>query len=128
MSTLDLSINTAELSENAFVVTVAGEADLYTAPDLERALEGVIGLGATTVVLDLADVTFIDSTTLGILLRYNARFSSRGGELVIVSDDRRVLRTFEITGLDRMFRIEHRLADAAASVLAGTNGVPATSA
>jgi anti-sigma B factor antagonist len=126
MSTIDLSIKTAELAENAFVVTLAGEADLYSAPELERALEGVIGLGASAVVLDFADVTFIDSTTLGILLRYNARFASGGGQLLIVTDDRRVLRTFEITGLDRMFRIEQRLATAVASVLGETNGVPAS--
>jgi anti-sigma B factor antagonist len=127
MSALDLSITTAELGENAFVVTLAGEADLYTAPELERALEGVIALGATAVVLDLADVTFVDSTTLGILLRYNARFGSLGGDLVIVSDDRRVLRTFEITGLAKMFRIQDRLAEAVESVLGDTSRVSASS-
>jgi anti-sigma B factor antagonist len=127
MSALDLSITTAELGENAFVVTLAGEADLYTAPELERALEGVIALGATAVVLDLADVTFVDSTTLAILVRYNARFGSLGGDLVIVSDDRRVLRTFEITGLDKMFRIQDRLAEAVESVLGDTSRVSASS-
>jgi anti-sigma B factor antagonist len=127
MSALDLSITTAELGENAFVVTLAGEADLYTAPELERALEGVIALGATAVVLDLADVTFVDSTTLGILLRYNARFGSLGGDLVIVTDDRRVLRTFEITGLDKMFRIQDRLAEAVESVLGDTSRLSASS-
>jgi anti-sigma B factor antagonist len=127
MSALDLSITTAELGENAFVVTLAGEADLYTAPELERALEGVIALGATAVVLDLADVTFVDSTTLAILVRYNARFGSLGGDLVIVSDDRRVLRTFEITGLAKMFRIQDRLAEAVESVLGDTSRVSASS-
>jgi anti-sigma B factor antagonist len=126
MSALDLSITTAELGENAFVVTLAGEADLYTAPELERALEGVIALGATAVVLDLADVTFVDSTTLAILVRYNARFGSLGGDLVIVSDDRRVLRTFEITGLAKMFRIQDRLAEAVESVLGDTSRVSAS--
>ena len=127
MSALDLSITTAEVGENAFVVTLAGEADLYTAPELERALEGVIALGATAVVLDLADVTFVDSTTLSILLRYNARFGSLGGDIVIVTDDRRVLRTFEITGLDKMFRIQDRLAEAVESVLGDTSRVSASS-
>ena len=52
MSVLDFSVNTAELDGNAFVVTVAGEADMYTAPALDQALQGVIGLGGTSVVLD----------------------------------------------------------------------------
>jgi anti-sigma B factor antagonist len=79
------------------------------------------------VVLDLADVTFVDSTTLAILVRYNARFGSLGGDLVIVSDDRRVLRTFEITGLAKMFRIQDRLAEAVESVLGDTSRVSASS-
>jgi anti-anti-sigma regulatory factor len=41
---------------------------------------------------------------------------------VIVTDDRRVLRTFEITGLDRVFTIERRLADAVAAILPSSTG------
>jgi anti-sigma B factor antagonist len=65
-------------------------------------------------------VTFIDSTALGVLLRHHPLFQARGGELVVVTDDRRILRTFEVTGLDRVFTIEQRLADAVASVVNGS--------
>jgi anti-sigma B factor antagonist len=117
MSVLEFSVKTATLGGDAFVVTLAGELDLHTAPELEQALEGVVGLGGTAVAVDLAEVTFIDSTTLEVLLRYHERFRGLGGGLVIVTDDRRVLRTFEITGLDRVFTIERRLADAVAAIL-----------
>jgi anti-sigma B factor antagonist len=117
MSVLEFSVKTATLGGDAFVVTLAGELDLHTAPELEHALEGVVGLGGTAVAVDLAEVTFIDSTTLEVLLRYHERFRGLGGGLVIVTDDRRVLRTFEITGLDRVFTIERRLADAVAAIL-----------
>jgi anti-sigma B factor antagonist len=117
MSVLEFSVKTATLGGDAFVVTLAGELDLHTAPELEQALEGVVGLGGTAVAVDLAEVTFIDSTTLEVLLRYHERFRGLGGALVIVTDDRRVLRTFEITGLDRVFTIERRLADAVAAIL-----------
>jgi anti-sigma B factor antagonist len=117
MSVLEFSVKTAEVGDNAFVVTVTGEADLHTAPELDRALHGVLALGGTAAAVDLADVTFVDSTALGVLLRHQRRFRGRGGELVIVTADRRVLRTFEITGLDRLFRIERRLADGVAAML-----------
>lgn len=121
MSVLEFSVNVAELDGDAFVVSAAGEADMYTAPRLEQALEGVLALGGTSVVLDLAEVTFIDSTVLGVLLRYRGRLERLGGSLVIVSEDRRILRTFEITGLDRLFSIERRLADGIAAVFS-SNG------
>jgi len=125
MSLLDFTTTTAELGENAFVVTAAGEADIYTAPELEGAFQGVIALGGTAVAVDLAEVSFIDSTTLGVLLRYHGRFRGLGGDLVIVTNDRRILRTLEITGLDRIFEIRHDLADAAASILPRSAAHPA---
>jgi anti-sigma B factor antagonist len=118
VSVLEFSIKTAELGGSAFVITLTGEADLHTAPELDRALQGVIALGGTAVAVDLGDVSFIDSTALEVLLRNRSRFKGRGGELVIVTQDHRVLRTFEITGLNRVFSIERRLADGVAAILA----------
>jgi anti-sigma B factor antagonist len=109
MSALEFNVKTAELADNAFVVTAAGEADMHTAPALDQALAGVVGLGGTSVVLDLADVSFIDSTVLAVLHRYHRRFARLGGDLVLVSEDRRILRTLEITGLDRIFKLERKL-------------------
>ena len=118
MSVLEFSVKTAEVGENAFIVTVKGEADLHTVPELDRALHGVLGRGGTATAVDLGEVTFIDSTALGVLLHHQRRFRGRGGDLVIVTADRRVLRTFEVTGLDRVFTIERRLADGVAALLA----------
>jgi len=117
VSVVDFTVTTAELDGNSFVVSLTGEADLYTAPELERAVDGVIGLGGTAAVVDLADVSFIDSTTIGILLRAQSRFAALGGGLIVVAADRRVLRTLEITGLDRVLRIERTLAEGVTALL-----------
>ncbi len=109
---LDFELNTAGVGNDGFVVSVRGEADMHTAPELEQELLEVLELGGSSVVVDLAEVGFVDSTVLGLLLRYQPRFRTRGGDLVLVSDDRRILRTLEITGLDRIFHIEHRLGEA----------------
>jgi anti-sigma B factor antagonist len=116
MSVLDFSVNTAALGGDSFIVTLTGEIDLHTAPSLEQALDGVLALGGTTVALDLAEVSFVDSTVLGVLLSYRERLQNLGGELVVVTQDRRVLRTFEVTGLDRVFAIQRRLDDAVAAI------------
>jgi anti-anti-sigma factor len=57
-----------ERSNGSCVVYVAGEVDLYAAPRLENALEGVIRFGAKHLLVDLSRVPFIDSSGLGVLL------------------------------------------------------------
>jgi len=126
MSVLEFNVSTAELDGdgNSFVVTATGEVDMYTAPTLEQALDGVVGLGGTSVVLDLDEVTFVDSTLLSVLLRYRDHLAELGGQLVIVTANRRILRTFEITGLERLFRIEPRLAEGIAALDGRADGQP----
>ncbi|MFL5972448.1 MAG: STAS domain-containing protein [Gaiellaceae bacterium] len=119
---LEFEVRTAGVGNHGFVVSICGEADLHNAPEMERELLEVLQLGGNSVVVDFAEVGFIDSTVLGLLLRYQPRFRDRGGDLVLVSDDRRILRTLEITGLDRVFRIEQRLGDAVAGLHAVTAG------
>jgi anti-sigma B factor antagonist len=114
---LDFGIRTAGLDGDTFIVSLNGEADAYNASELEQALQGVLALGGTTVAVDMVEVTFIDSTVLSVLLRYQGRFKTLGGDCIIVTDDRRVLRTFEVTGLDKTFVIERRLSDAVAGIL-----------
>jgi anti-sigma B factor antagonist len=114
-------VKTAQLGNDTFVVSVTGEADMESASEIERELRQVLKLGGRCVAVDLAEVAFIDSTALGLLLRFQPRFRARGGDLVIVSDDRRVLRTLEITGLDRILRIEQRLGEAMGGLYAETS-------
>jgi anti-sigma B factor antagonist len=112
----EFEVRTAGVGNDGFVVSISGEADLHNVPEMERELLEVLQLGGNSVVVDFAGVGFIDSTVLSLLLRYQPRFRNRGGDLVLVSDDRRILRTLEITGLDRVFRIEQRLGDAVAGL------------
>lgn len=108
----EFDVRTAHVAQDAFVVSVTGEADMQTVPELEHELRDILRRGGRSVAIDLAEVGFIDSTALGLFLRYQPRFRNRGGDLVLVSDDRRILRTLEITGLDRILRIESRLGEA----------------
>jgi anti-sigma B factor antagonist len=86
------------------VVGARGELDLHTAPELERALAAVAD-GAARLIVDLSAATFIDSTTLHVLLVQARRTEAAGGELVVVAADPNVRRVFEITGFDRLFSV-----------------------
>jgi anti-sigma B factor antagonist len=102
---MQLEISTADLGGGVATVAVAGEVDLYTAPALKTALRETIDTGARNVLVDLSRATFIDSTTLGVLMGAVKRLRPVGGELAIACRDPNIRKIFEITLLDRIFNI-----------------------
>jgi anti-sigma B factor antagonist len=94
-----------EVDERTHVIAVSGEIHVSTAPEFSTRLNDAIGQGKTSVVLDLADVSFIDSTGLSVLLNGLRQVTHRGGRMAIVCTNPTVLRLFEITRLDTTFEI-----------------------
>jgi anti-sigma B factor antagonist len=88
----------------AWELTVGGELDLYTAPDVRDELAAVPE-DVRQVVVDLTAVTFVDSTGNAALLAAARRLRARGGTMTLVVGDLRVLRVLEVTGLARHFEI-----------------------
>src|SRR5205823_6848642 len=66
--TMNFDIKTEQLGDDAYVISLAGEVDLYTAPEFKQQLLEVIGQGGKEVIVDFSETTFIDSTTLGVLV------------------------------------------------------------
>jgi anti-sigma B factor antagonist len=79
------------------VVAVRGEIDFATAPELDEVLGE---FDRVQVVVDLAKVTFIDSSGLKSLVDARTRLRNRGGDLTVRSASPIVLRAFQITRLD----------------------------
>ena len=102
---MNFDIKTEQTSEHQYVISLAGEVDLYTAPEFKQQLLDVIGKGAKDVVVDFSNTTFIDSTTLGVLVGGVKRLRQNEGQLSLVCSDRNITKIFEITGLDRVFTI-----------------------
>ncbi|MEO9137742.1 MAG: STAS domain-containing protein [Jatrophihabitans sp.] len=98
------------------VVAVSGEVDVYSAPALKESLTDLLQSGVATVVVDLSDVAFLDSTGLGALVEARTATTEAGGTLPLVCDQERILKLFAITGLDGVFAI-HPTVDAAVSAL-----------
>src|SRR5262250_53968 len=98
---MNFDIKTEQLSDDTYVISLAGEIDLYTAPEFKQQLLEVIGEGASHVVVDLTATTFIDSTTIGCT-------------------DPNITKIFEITGLDRVFDITQTRDDAVSKLADAT--------
>jgi anti-sigma B factor antagonist len=113
---MNFDIKTETISDDAYVIALAGEVDLYTAPEFKQRLLDVIGNGAKNVIVDFSDTTFIDSTTLGVLVGGVKRLRTNDGQLSLVCSDRNITKIFEITGLDRVFTIHATREEAVASL------------
>ncbi len=88
------------------IVAMGGELDYEASPQLRARLVGAIKAGGRRLVLDLSDVTFIDSTAIGVLAGTVARLDEAGGgSLAVVSTNDKVLQIFEITGLDAVISL-----------------------
>jgi anti-sigma B factor antagonist len=81
------------------VIAVDGELDMSAAPDVKAAIGAAIERGATSVVVDLDEVTFIDSTAIGVLLAARERLLRSGGSFEIVCSEPNVVRVLEIVGM-----------------------------
>jgi anti-sigma B factor antagonist len=95
-----------------YVIAARGEIDLFTAPELKQVITEVIESGERRVAIDLSEVSFLDSTALGVLIGAVKRLRSRGGALAVVNTDSSIAKTFEITGLDQIFTIVSSRAEA----------------
>jgi anti-sigma B factor antagonist len=113
---MNFDIKTEQLGDDAYVISLAGEVDLYTAPEFKQQLLEVIGQGGKQVIVDFSDTTFIDSTTLGVLVGGVKRLRTNEGQLSLVCSDRNITKIFEITGLDRVFTIYPTRAEAVTNV------------
>ena len=94
-----------------YLITVSGEVDLATSPDLDVAIIAAIDAGAASVVIDLSDVSFMDSSGLGVIVRALKRCRQAENDLDLVITNERVLKVFGITGLDQVIPIHASIQD-----------------
>jgi anti-sigma B factor antagonist len=99
----EFRITSERQSSDSYLVRVTGELDLYTAPQLDNELEGIIRDGAAHVVVDLRDAPFLDSSGLGVLLGAAHRLGKDGLVLTGLGPEPR--RVLELTGADRLLTV-----------------------
>jgi anti-sigma B factor antagonist len=103
------------VGERAYVVALAGEHDLQSAPVIAEQLRAARESGAPAILVDLAETTFLDSTVIHVLL--DARAGLGDGEHIMVTGaNPDVARILALTGIDRYFAFFPTRADALASL------------
>lgn len=136
MPARDFALALERLTSTTTRLVLVGELDLYRAPEIEDALAQAIepdwdgdprrgrcgplsaggrrrrGEEATRVVVDLRSVTFLDSSTLAVLLAASERQRARRGELLVLVGPETPTTAFEVTGFDRLLAITRVDADA----------------
>jgi anti-sigma B factor antagonist len=117
---MDFSVRTEEADYATYVIAVAGEADLYSAPELKRALDEAIEAGGRDIVVEMTKTTFLDSTALSVLVDATKRLRPEG-RVALVCVDQNLVKIFRITALDRLFPLFSSRAEAVRSLApAGT--------
>ena len=100
-----------ERQGDACVVKLAGELDLYNAPQVRKALRDASADSPRRVVVDLGEVEFIDSTALGVLIEARKRLDNRRAFL-LAAPGLETRRALEISGLDRHFTVHTSVSEA----------------
>lgn len=95
--------------QGAVLVRLEGELDMASAPRFERVLNTALEHCASTVALDLSELTFLDSTGIHVLISADRRATHQGCTFVLRSPTRSVLKVLRLTGVDRLMVIESEL-------------------
>lgn len=81
------------------VAHLEGEIDISVVPSVKAALDSTVEGGCENLILDLSEVTYADSSALGLLVWLDHRLTPRGGKLILAGANRDVARVLELSGL-----------------------------
>ena len=104
----DFALARERLEDGTPVLVLAGELDLYRAPDIEQALAQMIedpDTESRSLAVDVRSVTFLDSSALAVLLDANRRQRARGRELIVLVGPGTPMTALQVTGCDRVLTI-----------------------
>jgi anti-sigma B factor antagonist len=104
MMRMNITIDKQQRDEE-IVVLVAGEIDAYTAPKLREELLSLAEAGNKSITVNLQDVSYLDSTGLGVFVGLFKQLKEKGGGLKLIQLSDRLKRLFEITGLSNVMNI-----------------------
>lgn len=102
---MNLEVNLTEENKES-VLSLSGEIDAYTAPQLKESFKSLLELSGQTIIVDMEKVTYMDSTGLGVFISVLKTAKEKGSRLKLVNIQDRVYRLFQITGLDEIMDLK----------------------
>lgn len=96
---MSLTITSATDDRGCALVAVSGEVDVSNAAELRAALDARLSAAPAELVVDLAQVPYIDSTGIGVLVGAAHRASEGGGRLVVANPQKNVARVLGLLGV-----------------------------
>ena len=102
---MEFKLESHAAGDGIVILDLQGEVDAFTAPKVKQEMINQIERGIVRLAADLADVTYLDSTGLGVLIGGLKRTRDKSGELVLICPNVRIMRIFDITGLSRIFEM-----------------------
>jgi anti-sigma B factor antagonist len=106
------AVHGSDSARQLAVVTVTGDVDVMNASELRELLLEQFAAGARHFVLDLSEVSFLDSTGLGVLVATHRRTRNGAGSLRLVVTGKQLLQLLRMTGLNSVFRVYPSLEEA----------------
>ncbi|MDQ1143601.1 anti-sigma B factor antagonist [Bacillus sp. SORGH_AS 510] len=101
---MNLLIDTHHNNEE-IIVSISGEIDAFTAPKLREEIMPLAEKENQTIIISLKDVSYLDSTGLGVFVGLFKQLKKNDGEMKLVDLSDRLKRLFEITGLSNIMTI-----------------------
>lgn len=94
------------LKQGVLIVRVEGELDMHVADEFRKLVDDAIdAYGVKNVILNLQEVSFIDSSGLGVILGRYKRITTGGGKLAAVHVQPQVAKIFELSGLPAIIKL-----------------------
>ncbi len=99
------SVKEIRRSGGATVVVLTGDIDLHHVPHVHPVLLGECARKPARLIIDLAEVGYMDSSGVGVLVHAFQKVKANGGQLRLIGMSARVRSIFEVTRLDKYFVI-----------------------
>ncbi|TDT71502.1 anti-sigma B factor antagonist [Hypnocyclicus thermotrophus] len=107
-----MNITTTDINESIKKIDIQGEIDVYTSIDLKLELNNLVDNGSHKLIIDLENVTYMDSSGLGVLVALLKRIKTEEGQLKLLNLPPSVAKIFELTRLTKFFEIYNDLDNA----------------